>query len=232
MNLPSDIRDKWHNRPNRPFDRDWWNRHWHGHNHWHWHAHCNRYPRYWCWRPCTWVSVGAWLPYTWSDPYYYDYGNTIVYQDNSVYYGDTKVATEEQYYTQANNIAEAVPEDLDPEKVEWMPLGVWAIAQEGVGDTNMLMQLAVSKEGVIAGTYFNESTDSSRPLEGTIDEKTQRAAWKFVDDSPNQVTFETGIFNLTKDETKLLVHFGPDNTQTWTMVRIPPPEEEGGDSAS
>ena len=85
---------------------------------------------------------------------------------------------------------------------------------------------------MLLSTYFNESTDSSRPLEGTVDEKSQRAAFKFVDDSPNEVTFETGIFNLTKDETKLLVHFGADNTQTWTMIRIPPPEGEEGESTS
>jgi len=171
------------------------------------------------------VSIGTWLPYTWSDPYYYDYGNTIIYYDNAVYYGEKKVATTAQYAEQAEKIAQAVPEDLDPEKVEWMPLGVFAIAQEGVAGTGMLLQLAVSKEGLIAGTYYNESTGSSRPVEGTVDEKTQRAAWHFAGDSDSQVTFETGIYNLTKDETKCLVHFGSDKTQTWTMVRLPPPEE-------
>ena len=171
------------------------------------------------------MGVGAWLPYTWSDPYYYDYGSTIVYQDNSVYYGDKEVATQEQYYTQANNIAQAIPEDVDEEKIEWMPLGVYAIAQEGVADTGMLMQLAISKEGIIAGTYFNEATGSSRPLQGTVDEKTQRAAWKFADETSPDTTFETGIFNLTKDETEMLVHFNAEKTQTWSMIRIPPPED-------
>ena len=37
---------------------------------------------------------------------------------------------------------------------------------------------------------------------------------------------ETGIYNLTEDETTALVHFGKEQTQTWLMVRLPEPEGE------
>lgn len=167
------------------------------------------------------------MAYSWAKPYYYDYGTTVYYEDNYVYYGDKQVASADTYYQQAEKIAESVPEDADPENVEWLPLGVFAIGEGDVADTNMVLQLAVSKEGIIAGTYYNDTTGSGRPVEGSVDDKTQRAAWRFADDEGDSIVFETGIYNLTKEETKCLVHFGADRTQTWTMVRLPPPEEEG-----
>ncbi len=118
-------------------------------------------------------------------------------------------------------IDEARAEDID-----WLPLGVFAVLQEGVEDSNLLLQLAVSKEGIIAGTLFNESTDSVRPVEGTVDKDTQRAAWTFVDSKHSDVVMETGIYNLTDDKTTILVHFGPEVTQTWTLVRLDEPAED------
>ena len=55
-----------------------------------------------------------------------------------------------------------------------------------------------------------------------MDKKTQRAAW-IVGDSKDTV-YETGIGNLTEAETTMLVHFGKDRTQQWTLVRLEPPE--------
>jgi hypothetical protein len=58
-----------------------------------------------------------------------------------------------------------------------------------------------------------------------VDRKTQRAAWKTADGTNESIVMETGIYNLTQDEVSVLVHFGPDTTQTWTMVRVEPPEQ-------
>ena len=35
---------------------------------------------------------------------------------------------------------------------------------------------------------------------------------------------ETGIFNLTKDESPALIHIGKDKTQQWTLVRLQQPQ--------
>ena len=118
-----------------------------------------------------------------------------------------------------------MPADLQEDSIEWLPLGVFAITEENGKDSGMLMQLAVSKEGIIAGTYYNDTSSNSRPVEGMVDKETQRAAWKFSDDKQQNVVFETGINNLTQDESTCLVHFGPDKTQTWTMIRLPAPEQ-------
>jgi hypothetical protein len=147
-----------------------------------------------------------------------------VYRDNYVYVNDEQYASADDYYQQANTIAESVPQDVQVDDAEWMPLGVFAVAEENANDSGMMIQLAVSKDGIIAGTFYNDVTDSSRPLEGTVDQKTQRAAWKFADGKNTDVVMETGIYNLTKDEANALVHFDADQTQTWLMIRLPAPE--------
>ncbi|MEZ6044174.1 MAG: hypothetical protein R3C11_01040 [Planctomycetaceae bacterium] len=38
----------------------------------------------------------------------------------------------------------------------------------------MALQLAVSKEGYIVGTYYNTTTEASTPVEGKVDHDTQR----------------------------------------------------------
>jgi len=55
------------------------------------------------------------------------------------------------------------------------------------------------------------------------DPKTQRAAWTI---GKNQNTvIETGIYNLTKEQTPVLVHFGKDKTQQWVLVRMEKPQQ-------
>ncbi|MBC8357045.1 MAG: hypothetical protein H8E66_34170 [Planctomycetes bacterium] len=194
--------------------------------HWRWHAGWGGYGRIWCWRPCTWIAIGSWLPWTWSQPISYDYGNTVVYRDEDVYVDNQQVATVDDYYQQADTIAESVPEQVDAGNVEWMPLGVFAVSEKNATDSGMLLQLADSKEGILAGTFYNELTDSRRPTEGTVDQESQRAAWKFADEKNPDVVMETGVYNLTQDQTTALVHFGAEKTQTWLLVRLPAPKDD------
>ncbi len=82
----------------------------------------------------------------------------------------------------------------------------------------MFLELAVSKEGTIAGTYSNTTSDSAQTVEGRVDKQSQRAAWWIGNNQ--DIIMETGIQNLTQDETPLLVHFGSQQTQTWLLVRL------------
>ena len=36
--------------------------------------------------------------------------------------------------------------------------------------------------------------------------------------------YETGVGNLAEPETTMLVHFGKERTQQWTLVRLEPPK--------
>jgi len=147
----------------------------------------------------------------------------VYYENNVVYVNGEESCTAEEYYQQAADIAAAVPEAAE-DKVEWMPLGVFALTHEEKGDANMFLQLVVSKEGIIAGTYTNPLTNTALPIEGMVDRETQRAAWT-VGDNKNTV-METGIYNLTKDEAPVLMHFGKEKTQNWLLVRLEEPEGE------
>ena len=86
------------------------------------------------------------------------------------------------------------------------------------------MQLAISKEGIIAGTLQNTATDGADEVEGMIDRESGRAAWARVgDDWP---IMETGIANLTEDDAPALLHFEDGQSQQWLMVRLEEPEQQ------
>jgi hypothetical protein len=57
-----------------------------------------------------------------------------------------------------------------------------------------------------------------------VDKPTQRVAWIVGD--KKDVVYETGFGNLSEPQTSMLVHFGKDKTQQWTLVRLEPPKEE------
>src|SRR5690606_7950622 len=99
-------------------------------------------------------------------------------------------------------------------------------SEESATDSGMMIQLAVSKQGIIAGTFYNDVTGTDRPLEGMVDQKTQRAAWKFADGKNQDIVMETGIYNLTQDEATALVHFGQEQTESWIMVSLAEPKQD------
>ena len=217
---------------NRPFNPGW-----HGWQaahlpaYWH-HRHNGHYrPGYW-WRWATVGAVTGWIIYDWATPVYYVYGpgGNVYYEGDIVYVNGRPAYSGVEYYQQAANIAGNVPklEEEKAKRIEWMPLGVFAVVQDGEKESNLMLQLAVSKEGIISGTMFNESEKSVRAVEGMVDRKTQRAVWSFVDGKKAEVFMETGVFNLTKEETTALVHIGPKDTQVWTLVRL---DEPAGDAA-
>ena len=166
----------------------------------------------------------GWLAGNWAQPVSYNYGDNCYYEGDNVYYEGEVVATADEYAEQAYTIAQAVP-DVEPDAAEWMPLGVFALSQDGEAsgpEPTIFLQLAISKEGIIAGTIQNTATDNTAEVEGTIDSKSQRAAWGRVgEDWP---IMETGITNLTQDDAAALIHFEDGQTQQWLMVRLEEPE--------
>ncbi|MCE9546904.1 MAG: mu-protocadherin- cell-suface protein, partial [Planctomycetia bacterium] len=114
---------------------------------------------------------------------------------------------------------------------QWMPLGMFAVSTSKEDESPLfILQMAVNKKGVINGTLYNLATKSTKPILGAVDPKTQRACW-YVGDKPETVA-ETGIYNLTKDETSVLVHYGQDKTEEYMLVRLPPPAESKTKAAS
>src|SRR5262249_46562645 len=101
--------------------------------------------------------------------------------------------------------------------------GVCGVVQGEEPTAYNLFQLAINKDGILRGNYYNTLTDSAEPIAGSVDRKTQRAAWTVG--GRKSPVYEAGIANLTKDETTLLVHFGKEKSQQMTLVRIEAPKE-------
>ncbi|MCE9606005.1 MAG: hypothetical protein K8U03_14005 [Planctomycetia bacterium] len=176
-------------------------------------------------RWATWGALAGWVGYGAGSATSYDYGSDVYYQDDAVYSGGQQVATAEEYAQQADAIAASAP-NTKPEDSEWLPLGVFAVTQDGQksgSDPTLFMQLAVSKEGIISGTLNNDATKETQTLEGMIDKASQRAAWS-VKGKPRPIV-ETGIGNLTQDTGSALVHFADGQTQQILLVRLEEPKQ-------
>jgi hypothetical protein len=173
------------------------------------------------WRAATWGACASYCGYP-VEPIYYDYGETVVYQDNSVTIAGEPVASPEEYAEQAIVLADAGRDAKVSKEEEWLPLGVFAMVQGEEKTSNHIFQLAVNKQGVIRGNYYDAVTDSTALIFGEVDKKTQRAAWT-VGDRKTPI-YEAGIANLTRNETTMLVHYGKDRTQQFSLIRIEEPE--------
>jgi hypothetical protein len=184
---------------------------------------------YYGWRAPTYAAVGAFCGASLANaqPIYYGYGDggNVYYEDNSVYVNGQPAGTSEQYAQQALSYVAAAPPPEQAQQEDWLPLGVFALSREDTGDSQALLELAVHKQGVLAGTYYNEATGASRPLKGTIDQKSQRAVVGFADGKNTDLALETGIYNLTQQESPALLHQGTEESTPVLLVRLPEPTQ-------
>jgi hypothetical protein len=193
----------------------------------------SNYPNWAAWRInapfrwATWGTLSGWIGYGSVAAIPYSYGDNYYYQDNSVYNdAGTVVASATDYAQQAESIASSAPA-TSPDQAEWLPLGVFAITQDGEATgtpPTRFMQLAVSKQGVINGLLSNKLTDETQQLEGAIDRESQRAAWTVKGQS--RPIIETGLQNLTTDTGSALIHFEDGQTQQVLLVRLPDPDKK------
>lgn len=154
----------------------------------------------------------SWIGYNNLNPVVYNY--TV--SDGYIYNDGTQVAPVTVYESEADQIAESVqpPEEAD----QWMPVGVFAIVPQGTSDVDVTVQLAVGKNGAIAGTYFNKDGNVTLPLHGAIDQSKQRVAWKVGEEDP--ITMETGLDSLTRDKSTVIIYFENGVSETWNMLRV------------
>ncbi|SRR5579875_29567 len=221
------------------FDGHWWGEHpgaWYG-----------GWPAGYCYEPTSWAVMAPFLGMTTgmmmgmgmgalasggggnntttvvNPPVEYDYGTNVTYQGDNVYYGSQPVATAGGYYDQACNVAWAAPpppagQDSRANPDEWKPFGVFSLVQQGQTDSTTMFQIAVNKDGVIRGNYYNALTEETKPISGTIDKKAMRACWTI--DGAKNVVYDTGVANLMEPQSPILVHFGKDKTQQMLLVRL------------
>ncbi len=114
-------------------------------------------------------------------------------------------------------------------QAEWLPLGVFAVTPDGLNEPSVLVQLAVTKEGIIGGTAFDQKAGASYTVQGTVDKNTQRAVWSYTNDKNNRIMMETSVNNLTQNESTGLVHYSPTDMQTVELVRLKEPAGKPGE---
>ncbi len=231
----------WDQRPWQPWASDV---HRHVHNHNHYYHNCfgstwwNRYPtasyswwhyRYGNYRPSYWWGVPRWnvlasfvVGTSWaSQPTYVDYGNTVIYTGDTVVVNGSQVATADEFALSAAQLAAVAPpqSEAEADAAEWMPLGTFALSTDK-SDTEptKVIQLAISKDGIISGTYFNSATDAAMAIQGSVDKETQRVAFQFVEKP--EIIMETGLYNLTQEDAPLIVHFSPTEREEYLLIRL------------
>jgi hypothetical protein len=226
QNWGNDVRRSVGNRYNNVFNENWYRRpHAGGYNYW--GGWAGRGP-YFAWTPLAWQGVGTWFGGAWANaqPHYYGYGagGNVYYENNAVYVDGQAAGSPEQYYQQTQAIAAAAPpaNQGNPQD-QWLPFGVYAVTSEDTPDSSAVLQLAVNKQGVLGGTYYNEDTQVSRPVQGRVDTKSQRAVLTFADGKDTDLVLETGVYNLTQEEAPALLHFGAEQSQPILLVRLKPP---------
>ncbi|HEY9786457.1 MAG TPA: hypothetical protein V6D17_13705, partial [Candidatus Obscuribacterales bacterium] len=134
--------------------------------------------------------------------------------------------TTQQYYQQAQQLAAAgaqAPSANAASADAWRPLGVFSLAQKGQTQSTMLFQLAINKDGVVRGNYFNQLTNESSEIYGSLDKKTQRISFSLGEN--NNTVFDTTLSDLMKDDAPVLVHYGPNTTQGMMLVRLQQPAQ-------
>jgi hypothetical protein len=176
------------------------------------------------WVAPAWPSVSVWCGVA-GPPIAYDYGSSVVIENNYIYVNGEQTASADEYAGQAAAFADRGREAKPAENEEWQPLGVFGLIQSEEQTADKIFQLAVNKDGVLRGNYYDAVADNTLPVYGSVDPKTQRAAWSIGD--KKAVVFEAGLTNLTQDQAPVLVHYGKESTQQMLLVRLEePPKEE------
>jgi hypothetical protein len=152
----------------------------------------------------------------------YQFGGNVVVQPQAVYVNGDNVGSPQQYSSQASQIA-AAGSGNPPVNSSWQPLGVFAMVEGDQKTADDTFQLAINKQGMLRGNYHNLKDNSMVSLSGSVDSKTQRAAWTIGGDkSP---IYEAGIADLTGNESTMLIHTPDGQIRQFTLVRLDQPSQ-------
>jgi hypothetical protein len=178
------------------------------------------------WSVPAWGTVSTYCGYS-EEPVYWDYGENVVYNGDNISISGTEVPAAD-FAQQATDLAQTGKDAMVEAKGDdFQPLGVFAMISDGETKSTNIFQLAVNKDGILRGNYYNATTDTTETVYGSVNKDTQRAAWTVAD--RKTPVYECGIANMTKAETTMLVHYSKEKSQQFTLVRIEQPEDGAGD---
>jgi hypothetical protein len=180
---------------------------------------------------CSFAAISSWLDtptVVVENPVPYNYGSSIYYGGDTVYVNNQPTVTVTQYYQRTAALAGSGAPDAVASGEDWLPLGVFAIMPAGATNTTLTVQLAVNKEGVLRGNQFDLASGTNYIVKGAVDKTTQRVAWTAGADTTT--VYETGLANLTKDQSTLMIQYGTDAAEICHLVHINKPADDGGSS--
>ena len=205
-------------RENHPFVY-WWHYMWTNHPVWSWWRVTAPY------RWADWSSVSSWCGYSGS----YAQPVTYEYTDDGTYANGQEVTVDDEYSKQARELAAAGAQLLqqkidaqEADKLEWLPLGVFALCKSEDGDPTMFLQLAISREGIVAGSFANTTNNENLSVQGGADRESTRLAVTIGDQ--DDVVVETGLYNVTEQQSSALVHYQDGTRENWLLVKMPDPQ--------
>jgi len=223
---------------NRPFTHGWYGNHHGAWGGWGWGAGN-------AWAPAAFGTAAAWLGLSAANSvaggyqpvetvYTADQGDQdTASNDDTTPNGDEPSAQEAQpqNFAPAAQAAELVKSGVaDPPKdAKLLPLGVYSLAPKGQQEASAMVQLSVSKDGIVRGSYYDLLSNQAHPVQGAVDKKTQRVAWTVG--SNGKVLFETSLANLTQETGPLSVHYENGQSRQWTVAQYEGEEDETADKA-
>jgi hypothetical protein len=190
------------------------------------------------WYPHGWTTAAVWATPTWGAvsgyygaaavPLSYNYGVNPAYANGMVTMNGQPVGTPAEFSQQAANLAASGTGDVGTAGDDWMSLGVFAMVRNEQQHPQLILQLAINKQGILRGNYTDEVSDHTQPIQGAADPKTQRAAWTVGDNTGS--VMEAGLSDLAQGEAPALIHKN-GKTDHWLLVRLDKPAGETADSS-
>ena len=176
---------------NQPFSAAWYANH----------------PRAWqythpnadAWAVASLGAAGAWL-------------GLNALNNGNVYTAETEAADATD-----DSLAQEGETDL-PADGSFLTLGVFALAPQQETDANAIVQLAINHDGIVRGTYVDLLTNQEQAIEGAVDKKSKRVAWRVGDNG--SVTFDTQLASLTQSAGPVTLHYENGKTREWTLARF------------
>ena len=185
----------------------------------HWYAH-----HYHPWGAVSWTRLAAWTAVAFRPVYYnYQIVDGTVYQDGESIGSTEDVAAKAAALvldasTSAQSAMPTGAEGLAQSDQDWLPLGVFAVMPSLDGNYEVAVQLAIDRDGHLAGTYRNLAGGVTLPITGGIDAQGQQAAWQIGETDP--IVMQTGLDNLTRNASPVLIFFPDGASERWILERL------------
>ncbi len=166
-----------------------------------------------------WSGVGKFLDWS-ARPAEYRYGDNVIYSGDKVFVdGDRMIASARQYAQQASAVAAASAQASNDG--DWLPLGTFALISAASKNPNQTLQLWLNRQNAVRGNAIDNASGQVAAIQGGFDRASQRIAW--IVGNVKGTVYETGLFNLTKDESPAIVHSREESTELVLLVRLKAP---------